>query len=186
MTHFLLNSFRFTIRFFHSILSFFYSFFVTLINIILLLFEILPFDRINLPSLLVTSFHLNYPLFTLTMVCNPFHGRYLSSNSITSIPSGGFTGLTALNTLWGRRVVLHLCGSIVFSCILEFLHCFRYVCSHMGIFSMGPLWINITIFSPLIIISFLEKNLLLSPAHNLWAVFPFLANWSHIPPNADN
>ena len=106
------------------------------------------------PSLLVTAFHSSYVFLPLTLVCNPFHGRYLSCNSITSIPSGAFTGLTALNTLWGKGVVSHLCGSNVFSCILEFLHYFRFVCSHMGIFSMGPLWINI--FLPLILVSFLE------------------------------
>ena len=112
-----------------------------------------PSDGI-FPSLLVTAFHSSYVFLPLTLVCNPFHGRYLSCNSITSIPSGAFTGLTALNTLWGKGVVSHLCGSNVFSCILEFLHYFRFVCSHMGIFSMGPLWINI--FLPLILVSFLE------------------------------
>ena len=124
---------------------------------------ILSYSRFNLvffrsdgifPSLLVTAFHSSYVFLPLTLVCNPFHGRYLSCNSITSIPSGAFTGLTALNTLWGKGVVSHLCGSNVFSCILEFLHYFRFVCSHMGIFSMGPLWINI--FLPLILVSFLE------------------------------
>ena len=108
------------------------------------------------PSLLVTAFHSSYVFLPLTLVCNPFHGRSLSYNAITSIPSGALTGLTALNTLWGKGVVLHLCGSIVFSCILEFLHYCRFVCSHMGIFSVGPLWINITIFLPLILVSFLE------------------------------
>ena len=60
-----------------------------------------PSDGI-FPSLLVTAFHSNYIFLPLTLVYNPFHGRYLSYNSITSIPSGAFTGLTALNTLWGR------------------------------------------------------------------------------------
>ena len=181
MTHFHLNSFRFTIRFFHSTFSFSHLFFVTWINIILFLFEILPFDRINLPSLLVTSFHLNYPFFTLTLVCNPFHGRYLSSNSITSIPSGAFSGLTALNTLWGKGL-LYLCVDrlcfLVWNPLIVY-NCFRVLCTCSCIISCeSPELILLYKFS-CFLFSFLEifKNLfLLSPLHNIWAMFPSLSH----------
>ena len=42
-------------------------------------------------------------------ISNPFHGRLLDNNAITSIPSGAFTGLSALYNLWGRGI-LWLCG----------------------------------------------------------------------------
>ena len=89
---------------------------------------ILSYSRFNLvffrsdgvfPSLLVTAFHSSYVFLPLTLVCNPFQGRYISCNSITSITSGAFTGLTALNTLWGRGVVYicvdQLCSLVVWN-----------------------------------------------------------------------
>ena len=88
---------------------------------------ILSYSRFNLvffpsdgifPSLLVTAFHSSYVFLPLTLVCNPFHGRYLSFNSITSIPSDAFTGLTALYYLWGSGFVMPLCVSNLFSSIL--------------------------------------------------------------------
>ena len=62
---------------------------------------------------------------SLNLVSNSLHDRYLYSNAITSIPSGAFTGLTALTWLWGKGAVIPLCGLIVLSTTLESPHCPR-------------------------------------------------------------
>ena len=53
------------------------------------------------------------------------HDRDLNNNAITSVPSGAFTGLTALNALWGWGSVIPLWGSIVLSTVLQCLYCLR-------------------------------------------------------------
>ena len=91
------------------------------------------------------AFDLSLP-HSHTLVFNPFHDRYLNNNYITSIPSGAFTGLTALYTLWERGAVVTFCGSIVFISSIE-LHNFLWVCLRAacssGVYSLDPLWINL-------------------------------------------
>ena len=72
-----------------------------------------------------------------TLISKPFHGRSLSSNSINSIPSGAFTGLTALQNLWGRCY-----GFAWINCIIQYVIipslsgrvCFRFLCFHSDIY----------------------------------------------------
>ena len=67
-------------------------------------------DRKCLPSALLFFIKCSLSLSSShALVSNLFHDRALSSNAITSIPSGAFTGLTALQQLWGRGGLLYLC-----------------------------------------------------------------------------
>ena len=87
------------------------------------------------------------PPLTHTLVSKPLHGRYLNYNAITSIPSGAFTGLTALQYLWGRGAVISLCGSIVLSTTLESFHslndCVLDLCSLAMVYYCDSLLINL-------------------------------------------
>ena len=58
----------------------------------------------NTSSPLASSFSKNCLSLPRTLVSNPFHGRGLYFNALTSIHSGAFTSLTALQELWGREL----------------------------------------------------------------------------------
>ena len=60
----------------------------------------------NTSSPLASSFSKNCLSHPRTLVSNPFHGRGLYFNALTSIHSGAFTSLAALQELWGRELFM--------------------------------------------------------------------------------
>ena len=101
--------------------------------------------------------------FPHTLVTNAFHGRNLFNNAITSIPSGAFTGLTALFFLWGRGAVIPLPRSIVSSSVLYSPYCMRKCVLQICLFSWCYifLWHALNWFHDIVALfsfSFLEQH----------------------------
>ena len=121
--------------------------------------------------------------FSHTLASYHFHGRYLYSNKLTNIPSGAFTGLTALQKLWERGSYTFLWIDCVIYCFgipsLSERVCFRLVRSRNGILLWLGLNVIVMLFFAYVCFSFVEiANVfhLLSFLQKIWPISPWLSH----------
>ena len=135
--------------------------------------DFFPWERRNISppllfipyELLLSPYHIHWSLIV-------FHDRWLGTNGLTSIPSGAFTGLTALSTLWGRVLLWFRCGWIMLSSFLKPPRCMQKSVSEICLISTF-LWLILELISwfALVAICFLEIAkivfLLFSPLYTI-------------------